>query len=253
MLKKKRLEIIRKHYPNALTTIDSINKIIDYIEEELDLEPSQVMLADSVCSDDVNSIQHPFRASEFLGPFKMGGLDGFPFTGITGMSAFAGHVPDGGAVFIYYGPHIGISRDGHIGKINRYGQSELSTCCGAATGALYKLLNNRIEKGKITEIDYQMNTIEQILFDKKERIFSAEEPLYEATEVIYEAIDKRIQELVDSTQFYCQYIILMGGIIINGDMDMGSFSATKRLEIINVHDKTKTDITPYFYKGLVLE
>lgn len=28
MLKKKRLEIIRKHYPNALTTIDSINKMI---------------------------------------------------------------------------------------------------------------------------------------------------------------------------------------------------------------------------------
>lgn len=252
MLKKKRLEIVRKYYPNALTTIDSINKVIDYIESELDLEPSQVMLAESVCSDDVNSIQHPFRALEFLGPFKMGGLDGFPFTGISGMNAFADHVPDGGAVFIYYGPHIGISRDGHIGKINRYGQSKLSTCCGAATGALNKLLGNRIEKGKVTELDYQMNTIEQILLAKDERILSSREPLYEATEVIYEAIDKRIRELVASTMFRCQYIILMGAVVINGDMDMGSFSATKRIEVINLHDGTKTDITPYFFKNVDL-
>lgn len=252
MLKKKRLEIVRKHYPNALTTIDSINKVIDYIEAELDLEPSQVMLADSVCSDDVNSIQHPFRASEFLGPFKMGGLDGFPFTGLSGMNAFADHVPDGGAVFIYYGPHIGISRDGHIGKINRYGQRELSSCCGAATGALNKLFHNSIEKGKVTELDYQMNTIEQILFDKKERILSAGEPLYEATEVIYEAIDNRIQELVTNTRFRCQYIILMGVIVINGDVDMGSFSATKRIEVVNLYDRTRTDITPYFFKNVDL-
>ncbi|WP_366521727.1 hypothetical protein [uncultured Proteiniphilum sp.] len=48
------------------------------------------------------------------------------------------------STFIYYGPHIGISRDGHIGKR----QSELSNCCGAAPGALDKLLNNIIEKGK---------------------------------------------------------------------------------------------------------
>jgi putative membrane protein len=67
------------------------------------IEPKQVMLADSICSDDVNSIQYPVRTQEFLGPFKMGGLDGFPFTGLTGMGAFASHVPDDGAVFIYYG------------------------------------------------------------------------------------------------------------------------------------------------------
>lgn len=35
-------------------------------------------------------------------------------------------------------------------------------------------------------------------------------------------------------------------------MDMGSFSATKRIEVINLHDRTKTDITPYFFKNLDL-
>ena len=41
---------------------------------------------------------------DLLGPFKMGGLNGFPFTGLTGMSAFSSHVPDNGAVLIFYGP-----------------------------------------------------------------------------------------------------------------------------------------------------
>jgi hypothetical protein len=234
MLKKDKLKIIRKYYPNAITTIDSVNKLIDFVEEKLDLEPSKIMIADSVCSDDVNSIQYPARVSEFLGPFKMGGLDGFPFTGLTGMGAYAGHVPDNGAVFIYYGPHIGITKTGAIGEIHRFGQSKNSGCCGAAKGALGKLLNNEIIEGHITEIDYQMNTIEQILLKQKDRIINAEIPLYEATEVIYEAIDQRINELVAKTTYRCRYVILLGAILINSDSDMGSYTTSKRFDVIDL-------------------
>jgi len=140
MLKQDKLQIIRKWYPNAITTIDSVNKIIDYFENELQIEPKQVMIADSICSDDVNSIQYPARVAEFLGPFKMGGLDGFPFTGLTGMGAFASHVPDDGAVFIYYGPHIGITKEGVIGEILRLGQHKkrLLWCCQRSAGQIVK-------------------------------------------------------------------------------------------------------------------
>lgn len=234
MKKREKLDLIRKWYPKAITTIDSVNKIIDFVEYELDLEPKQVMLADSICSDDVNSIQYPARTQEFLGPFKMGGLDGFPFTGLTGMGAFASHVPDDGAVFIYYGPHIGITKEGIIGEIHRFGQHKNSGCCGAAKGALSKLTNNQIAAGTITELDYQMNTIEQILFNQKERVLNAKTPLFEATETIYEAIDKRINELVDKTTYNCKYVILVGAILINSDSDMGSFTETKRFDVIDL-------------------
>lgn len=234
MKKKNKLAIIQQHYPQANTTIDSVNHFIDFIENNLDLEPAQVMLADSICSDDVNSIQYPARTQEFLGPFKMGGLDGFPFTGLTGMGAFASHVPDEGAVAIYYGPHIGITKDGTIGEINRHGQTKNSGCCGAAKGALNKLTNNLITAGNITDLDYQMNTIEQILFNKKERILSADIPLKEATEVIYEAIDKRIEELVAATKYNCKYLLLFGAIHINSDTDIGSFNETRKFDVINL-------------------
>ena len=242
MKKREKLQTIRKYYPNALTTIDFINKIIDYIEEKLDLEPAEIMFADSICSDDVNSIQYPVRANEFLGPFKMGGLDGFPFTGLTGMQAFASHVPDDGAVFIYYGPHIGISKEGTVGEINRFGQHKPSSCCGAAHGVLHKLLDNAIEPGHITEIDYQMNTIEQILYNQKDRILKAEIPLFEATEIIYESIDKRIQELIDGTKYNCKYLVLVGAILINSDSDIGSFTSTKRFDVINLKKGTREDL-----------
>lgn len=241
MKKKDKLAIIHQHYPNAITTIDSVNHFIDFIESQLDLEPSQVMLADSICSDDVNSIQYPARTQEFLGPFKMGGLDGFPFTGLTGMGAFASHVPDEGAVGIYYGPHIGITKDGTIGEIHRYGQSKNSGCCGAAKGALNKLTNNLIIGGNVTEMDYQMNTIEQILFTEKERILSATIPLKEATEVIYEAIDKRIEELVAGTKYNCKYLILFGAIHINSDSDIGSFNETRKFVVIDLKSGIRTN------------
>ena len=247
MKKREKLEIIRKWYPKAITTIDSVNKIIDFVENELDLEPNQIMLADSVCSDDVNSIQYPARTQEFLGPFKMGGLDGFPFTGLTGMGAFASHVPDCGAVFIYYGPHIGITKDGTIGEIHRLGQSKNSGCCGAAKGALGKLLNNQIIEGNITELDYQMNTIEQILYKQKDKIVNAEIPLYEATEIIYESIDNRIQQLIEGTKYNCKYVILVGAILINSDKDMGgAYTSTKRFDIINLKENKRESLLDLF-------
>ncbi len=246
MLKKDKLSVIRKYYPNALTTIDTVNRVIDLIEEDLNLDPARIMMADSICSDDVNSIQYPVRTQELLGPFKMGGLDGFPFTGLTGMGAFASHVPDDGGVYIYYGPHIGISKEGVIGEIHRFGQHKASGCCGAAKGALGKLTSHAIEPGKITEMDYQMNTIEQILYASKERILNSAVPLFEATEVIYEAIDRRILELVAATKYNCSYVILMGAILINSDTDMGSFSSAKRFDILNLKDNSRTDMLHHF-------
>ena len=234
MKKREKLAIIRQYYHDAITTIDSVNRLIDFVEEKLDLEPGQVMLADSICSDDVNSIQYPARAQEFLGPFKLGGLDGFPFTGLTGMGAFASHVPDDGAVFVYYGPHVGVSKNVAFGEIHRFGQSKHSGCCGAAKGALNKLLNGQITAGNMTDMDYQMNTIEQILLKEKDRVLGAAIPLKEATEVIYEAIDRRIEELVAATQYNCRYVILIGAILINSDSDMGSFNCARKFDVINL-------------------
>ncbi len=241
------IETVRNWYPNAHTTEDTINRLLDVIEARLGLKPHQLMHADSLCCDDVNAIQYPPRAYEMLGPFKMGGLNGYPFAGITGMNAFAHHVPEDGAVVVFYAPHIGITKNGAIGEIHRIGQSNNSACCGAAKAAVGKLQTGEIQTGHITDLDYQMNTIEQIFLKQSNRILSATNPMFEATEVMYEAINNRIEALVSKTNYPCKYVILIGAIFINGDKDMGSFCSYKRFDYIDLATQNKTSLLNDFY------
>jgi hypothetical protein len=250
MKKSDKLHIVRRHFPGAVTTADGVEALFDLLGERLDLEPRQIMLADSICSDDVNSIEYPARAYEMLGPFKMGGLDGFPFAGLTGMAAFAGHVPDDGALFVFYAPHIGVSKHGVAGELLRVGQATPSSCCGAAKAALAHLRAGQIEHGRVTDLDYQFNTLEQILLAQGPRILDASEPILEATDVIYEAIHRRITELVDATTYRCRHVIRLGAILINGDHDMGSFMAPKHALIRDLHDGTTVDVLDGYVRRL---
>lgn len=236
------IEMVRKWYPRARTSVDTVNRLLDMVELHLGLKPHQLMHADSLCCDDVNAIQYPPRALEMLGPFHLGGLDGFPFAGLTGMGAFAHHVPEDGAVLIFYAPHIGVSSEGILGEINRFGQTQNSGCCGAAKGALGKLTAHTIIEGNITSLDFQMNTIEQIFYAQRERILGSGTPLFEATEVMYEAIDNRIEVLVKNTDYPCKYVILVGGIFINGDKEMGAFCQYKKFEYINLETGERNDL-----------
>lgn len=241
------LETVHKWYPNAMTTVDTVNRLLDVIQEKFGLNPSQLMHADSMCCDDVNAIQYPPRAYEMLGPFKMGGLNGFPFAGVTGMNAFAHHVPEDGAVVVFYAPHIGITKDGTIGEIHRFGQHANSACCGAAKAALGKLLRGEIKEGAITDLDYQMNTIEQIFLKQSDRIKSAPNQIFEATEVMYQAINNRIEELVAKTEYPCKYVILIGAIFINGDQEMGSFCSYKRFDCFDINTRETHSLMKAFY------
>lgn len=233
---------VRRHYPKAITTVESVDRLLDLFHARFGLRPDQVMLADSICSDDVNSIEYPQRAYEMLGPFKMGGLDGFPFTGLTGMGAFAAHVPDDGAVFIYHAPHIGIDKEGNLGQILREGQHKPSGCCGACRAALAKLQAGGIVPDDVTTLDYQQNTIEQILYRAEARIKGATHPLKEATEVMHEAITARIDLLASRTTYNARYLVLVGGILINSDADEGSFTEVRRAVVKDLRTGQVEDI-----------
>lgn len=237
-------DTIRRRYANAISTSQTVERLFALLARRVGLSPAQIMAADSICSDDLNTIEYPQRAYEMLGPFRLGGLNGFPFSGLTGMSAFAHHVPRDGAVFVFHAPHIGISKRGAVGESLRPGQLEPSACCGAARAALAKLLRGEIVAGELSELDYQQNTIEQLFLAQAERIRGAAEPILEATEVMYEAIAERIDLLAARTQYPSRYLILMGGILINGDHDVGSFCAPRRLLLIDEQLGDREDLLP---------
>jgi hypothetical protein len=236
------LKTVQQFYPNARTTEAQVEGMLKMIEDKYGLKANQIMHADSLCCDDVNAIQYPPKAHEMLGPFHLGGLDGYPFAGLTGMGAFAHHVPEDGAILIFYAPHIGVTKDRKIGEINRYGQSSNSSCCGAAQAGLGKLREDGINKGEIRDNDFQQSTIEQILLAEKDRILKSNNQIFEATEVIYEAIDKQISFLISQTDYPCKHLFQIGGVFINGDRDMRSFGSFKRFEHHNLETGEKTDL-----------
>ena len=64
------LEVVRKFFPNALPTEDTVNRLLDILKDEFEIYPHQIMLADSICSDDVNTMEYPQRAYQMRGPLR---------------------------------------------------------------------------------------------------------------------------------------------------------------------------------------
>ena len=69
--------------------------------------------------------------------FDMSALGAMVFLGRSGLAAAAGHAPglDGRRRFVHVVmPHIGLEADGAVGYVQRDGQAERSTACGALVG-----------------------------------------------------------------------------------------------------------------------
>lgn len=226
--------LIRRHYPQAMPTGEAVKMLYHAIQDRYGLRPEQVVLADSICSDDVNTEEYPPEAMRMIGPFKLGGLNGYPFGGTTGMQAFASHMPANGAILIYYAPHIGINAQGKLGVIHREGQHGDSGCCGACKKALGKLNNEQIFPGMAKDLDHQQETLEQILLKhaKELRAATGETQLKLATEKIYDAISERMDLLIGQILKPGVRVLVVGGILINTDAGVGSYTELRRMQFL---------------------
>lgn len=228
---------VLNEYPTAETGTAVTDKYLNFLEKEYHADLSKMLFATSLCSDDVN-VSTDFR-KVLSRPFTMGGLGGLPFSGITGMVAFAHHIPDGGDAFIFYGPHIGITDDGELGKMIRPGQSRLTNSCGALMLGLERLQ----QQGEVyvplsSEMDYQQVLLERTVMPYKQRIQGANNPKKEITEVFYEEIHKKIQLLVRMTkkEFSCDRIFLLGGIIINTSPDLNDMVDVRNFQVVHTNE-----------------
>ena len=149
---------IKAHYPNALPVTAFRRQAFGALEREFGVPLAQVLLATSICADDIvwvsdvdGNMETQHVTHELLGPFEMGGLAGLPFTGLTGMMAYAHHIPDEGAACIVYGPHIGITATGKLGMVLRPGQHvefDGMRCVGVGAAAFSVLTRVRAGAGR---------------------------------------------------------------------------------------------------------
>jgi len=239
--------LIKQHYPNAITEIAFIEQIWRILGENEAIDLSKVLLANSVCADDVIPIHEsdiPLAKSvgklskHFLGPFSMGGLGGMPYSGLTGLSTIAHHVPEGGSALIAYGPHIGINDQGELGKLLRPGQHRESAACGALTLAIEHLRSSPDYIPPYNDDDTEQMTLERRLLPYRTQILEAEHPLLAATEIAYTIIHELVYRYVRAkkSEFKCEYLTMAGGIVINTSPHTADYIDLRELRLFHVSE-----------------
>src|SRR5258706_9892854 len=131
--------ILREAFPGAIPGHEFSDSILHYLHSKYGIAPNKMLLGASTCVDDIIYTKNFRLHPELKGPFHLGGLGGLPFTGISGLEAFAHHVPDSGTMVLLVEPHIGYSAKKGWGYVLRHEQHEASSCCGALMGTLSKL------------------------------------------------------------------------------------------------------------------
>lgn len=117
------MHALMKNFPKAKFTSDAF-KIINQAVVSIGCNPDNTLFARNVYVDEIN--HHPTslnrKLADFWGEyFYMGGLGGLPFVCKTGFKAYSHHVPKDGQIFILFATHVGIAKDGLIGKYSRPG------------------------------------------------------------------------------------------------------------------------------------
>ena len=234
---------ITRHYPNAIPAPDFRQKVLEVLLKEGFEDPTKILLAVSLCSDDVNAVHdqdvtwaRKHFSRHLLGPFELGGLAGYPFGGLTGISTIAHHIPDDGTALIIYGPHIGVDDEGHLGWLLRPGQHKTSCACGALTLAVKRLSESGETMIELDPDDIEQSFLSQLLVQHRDRILNASEPLKEATEVLYQTIEQAIYRYLraKAADFKIQRIVVAGIVLINTQASQEDYVDLRRLETFNL-------------------
>lgn len=234
-MKDKIEQLVTQHYPNAKNGEEITRTYLGFLKDEYKSDLTKMLFATSLCADDIN-VSTDFRRV-LSRPFTLGGMGGLPFAGLTGITAFAHHIPEGGDAFIFYGPHIGITDDGVLGKMRRPGQSHLTNSCGALMLALERMKDTEeIYIPVNTEIDYQQTLLERSVMPFKQQILEAAIPEKEITEVTFKIIHSRLHDLVQisKNEFNCERVFLLGSIIINTSPEFSDYVDVKTFEVLNL-------------------
>ena len=197
---------------------------------------AKTLLATSTCPDEINCATQwgAFFDDAPLPAFRLGGLAGMPFAGATGFGAYSHHVPDGGAMFIFYGPHVAVNADGSaVGKLKRNGQGHESSSCGACVGALGWAKANKGADPMVPG-DYQMSQIKRCvqcyLPDLEKNATSPNEEMAQLTEYLYKDIRAELLAAIDAVKPDLP-VFLLGGIQVNGSYGDDEYFAARHFEM----------------------
>lgn len=229
---------IKAEFPGAMRMSDFADTMISYVGKKYGVQPASMLLGTSTCVDDIIYTKDFHAHPDIKGPFHLGGLAGLPFTGISGLEAFAHHIPEEGAMILLVEPHIGISEQKGWGTVLRHGQEEASSCCGALMGALGKL-DIGLLTGDITEDDYQEDKIAAITLRHRDEIKKATLPSVAHTMVMSAEAEQQIMNYVSKVKItHIRYIFIITGVLVNTDFKYADYQYVEHFMVFDVAQNT---------------
>ena len=242
-------KIVQSYYPGAISNKKLVSTIVSVLCAK-GFTPENTLLATSLCCDELaRQLETDFN-HVYGKHFNLGGLSGFPFAGNTGFGAMSAHIPDDGYCLTVYGPHVGITADGTVGKVERSGIALVDTCCGSAIAAA-KYLKGITHGGAKINIniqsftDFQQGVVQEMILPYGKRLADAEQPMVELPLALYESQDLLLDEIIKTGKTGIKRgFARLGGIQINTGPDTLDYFLPLTFEYMNHRGENTIDMLP---------
>ena len=217
-------KLVKTTFPGAISNKELATKVVKVLDGK-GYTPGNTLLATSLCADELARILEDDFVKVYGNNFNLGGLSGFPFAGNTGFGAMAAHIPDDGFCLVIHGPHVGISKDGVIGKVERPGIALVDNCCGSAIAASNYLQGITDGGAKITTklqtfSDFQQGAVQELILPFGKRLGDAENRMKELPYALYDSQDILVRDIINTGKGGVKKgLALLGGIQINTGPD----------------------------------
>jgi len=212
--------LVKKNFPGAISNTKLVKNVVKALEKK-GFTPDNTLVATSLCADELARVLEDDFVEIYGQNFNLGGLSGFPFAGNTGFGAMSAHVPDNGFCLLIHGPHVGITKDGVIGKVERSGIALVDKCCGSAIAASNYLksitdgtanINPRIQQFT----DFQQGAVQELILPHGLRLEDAEDRMKELPYALYDSQDFLVRDIIDNGKGKIkQGLAILGGVQIN--------------------------------------
>ena len=194
------LSKLKNSFPGALSN----DKLLERVTQRLARQgfaKDGTLVGSSLCSDEVNRPLEDTFLQYYGNHFAMGGLAGFPFSGVTGFGAMASHIPDNGNCLLVYGPHVGVDSEGNVGKVNRRGKTKSGTCCGSAVAAskyLAQVIDGAADPMSPPSgaLDAQQTFVSTMLLPYASEVIAAKEPMVTLPYATFKPIDNMMNRVL---------------------------------------------------------
>jgi len=231
-------QILQAKFPGALTNQELQSRVVGALAEK-GYDGSNTLLATSLCCDELARRLEDDFVKIYGNNFNLGGLSGFPFAGNTGFGAMAAHIPDDGYCLVIYGPHVGVTQDGTVGKVERDGIALVDTCCGSAVAASNYLKGITDGGATITTdiqsfTDFQQGAVQELILPHGKRLGDAENRMVELPYALFESQDLLMRSIAGAGAGGTKKgLALLGGVQINTGPDSNDYFHPLRFDYMN--------------------